>query len=112
MDTESPAQRLSRRIGRDAPTEPAEGDDESEVALARWLPEDAGAQTPRDWVATVRADPGRAGVIGLLVVGVIAVLVTVFTVLRGPEHPVAAANLPAVQMVSTANTPAGPLSDL
>ena len=111
MDTESPAQRLSRRIGRDAPTEPAEGDDESEVALARWLPEDAGAQTPRDWVATVRADPGRAGVIGLLVVGVIAVLVTVFTVLRGPEHPVAAANLPAVQMVSTANTPAGPVPD-
>lgn len=99
MDTESPAQRLTRRIGtdRDAVTEAPE--EESDTVLARWLP-DADSHSARDWLGTLRADPGRAGVIALLGVGIIAVLVTVFTVLRDSPAPVSSANLPAVQMVS------------
>lgn len=105
MDTESPAQRLTRRIGADrepAPEAPAE---ESDTVLARWLPEHDSRSAP-DWLATLRADPGRAGVIALLGVGIIAVLVTVFTVLRDTPAPVSAANLPAVQMV--AGSPSAP----
>lgn len=107
MDTESPAQRLTRRIGtdRDAITEAPE--EESDTVLARWLPEHDSRSAP-DWLATLRADPGRAGVIALLGVGIIAVLVTVFTVVRDSPAPVSAANLPAVQMVSGApSAPAG-----
>lgn len=109
MDTESPAQRLTRRIGtdRNAATDDSDDpDDESDTALARWLP-DADSRSARDWLGALRADPGRAGVIALLGVGIIAVLVTVFTVMRDAPPPVSSANLPAVQMVSTAaGTPA------
>ncbi|CAN7525010.1 helix-hairpin-helix domain-containing protein [Mycolicibacterium frederiksbergense] len=103
MDTESPAQRLTRRIGtdRDAVTEVPE--EESDTVLARWLP-DGDRPSARDWLGTLRADPGRAGVIALLGVGIIAVLVTVFTVLRDSPAPVSSANLPAVQMVSGSPT--------
>lgn len=103
MDTESPAQRLTRRIGtdRDAVTEAPE--EESDTVLARWLP-DGDNHSARDWLGTLRADPGRAGVIALLGVGIIAVLVTVFTVLRDSPAPVSSANLPAVQMVSGSPT--------
>ena len=60
------------------------------------------------WVAAVRADPGRAGVIALAVVGVIAVLVTVFTLMRDEPPPVVSAKLPPVQMVSSASPTPGP----
>ena len=62
-----------------------------------------------------RADPGRAGAIALGVVGVVAVLVTVFTLLRDKTPPVVSAKLPPVEMVSTAKptpdapTPEGPV---
>jgi len=107
MDTESPAQRLTRRIGtdRDAATEVPE--EESDTALARWLP-DGDSRSTRDWLGALRADPGRAGVIALLGVGIIAVLVTVFTVMRDSPPPVASANLPGVQMVSSASATPGP----
>ena len=55
------------------------------------------------WVAAVRADPGRAGVIALAAVGVIAVLVTLFTLVRDKPPPVVSAKLPPVQMVSSAS---------
>lgn len=107
MDTESPAQRLSRRIGTDR--DPGnDADEDADTVLARWLP-DTGERTANDWLAGLRADPGRAGVMALLAVGVIAVLVTVFTVMRDSRPPVSAANLPAVQMVSSASaTPSPP----
>ncbi|MGW0160540.1 ComEA family DNA-binding protein [Mycobacterium sp. NPDC003323] len=105
MDTESPAQRLSRRIGREAAPEPEDGADESDTTLARWLPDTANPRSARDWMATLRADPGRAGVLALLGIGLIAVLVTVFTVVRNPDEPVTAVDLPPVQMVSTAAAP-------
>ena len=106
MDTESPAQRLTRRIGTDPDPADAAGED-SDTVLARWLP-DTGERTARDWIAGLRADPGRAGVVALLAVGVIAVLVTVFTVMRDSRPPVSAANLPAVQMVSSASPTPSP----
>ena len=79
MDTESPAQRLSRRIGTD-PDPGNDTDEDADTVLARWLP-DTGEHAAKDWLAGLRADPGRAGVMALLVVGVIAVLVTVLLLL-------------------------------
>lgn len=109
MDTESPAQRLTRRIGtdRDTATEPGTTHDEPDTVLARWLP-DNDSHTARDWLGALRADPGRAGVITLVCVGVVAILVTVFTVMRDSPPPVSSANLPAVQMVSSAAPTPGP----
>ncbi len=110
MDTESPAQRLTRRIGTDRDPAAEAPEEESDTVLARWLP-DGDSRSARDWFGALRADPGRAGVVALLGVGVVAVLVTVFTVLRDSPPPVSSANLPAVQMVSSASaTPAPPES--
>ncbi|MGU3499730.1 ComEA family DNA-binding protein [Mycobacterium sp. C31M] len=106
MDSESPAQRLARRVGRETAPDPDEVEDESDTALARWLPDGSGPRTMGERLAALRADPGRAGVLALLAVGVVAVLVTVFTVVRSPDRPVVAANLPPVQMVSTAESSA------
>lgn len=107
MDTESPAQRLTRRIGTDHGAATESPGEQSDTVLARWLP-DGDSHSARDWVGALRADPGRAGVIALLGVGIIAVLVTVFTVVRDSPPPVSSANLPAVQMVS--GSPAPPAS--
>jgi competence protein ComEA len=60
----------------------------------------------------VRADPGRAGGIALGLVGVVAVLVTLFTLVRDKPPPVVSAKLPPVQMVSSASpTPSAPEPD-
>ncbi|MCV7281267.1 ComEA family DNA-binding protein [Mycolicibacterium flavescens] len=121
MRTELPAQRLQRRLGAGVETCPgaepgsrdAEGDDPPDTALTRWLPD-----TPNGgvagWVATVRTDPGRAGMLGLAGLGAVAVLVTVFVLMRNDSPAVAAAKLPPVQMVSSASPtpsaePAGPV---
>ena len=69
--------------------------------MSRWLPE-ATAGGAAGWLATARADPGRAGVVGLGIIGVIAVLVTVFTLMRGEDPVVMSAKLPPVEMVSSA----------
>ncbi|TFV58447.1 ComEA family DNA-binding protein [Mycobacterium sp. PS03-16] len=100
MRTEEPAERLQRRLGAQE-EEPDHDDARPDTALSRWLPDEVPATGP-GWLATVRADPGRAGVFGLGLVGVIAVLVTVFTVWRDQPPPVASANLPEVEMVSSA----------
>jgi competence protein ComEA len=109
MRTERPVDRVQRRLGprtSDDDAAAAVADpDESDTSLSRWLPE-ATAGDASDWLATVRADPGRAGVIGLGVVGAIAVLVTVFTLMRDDAPAVTSAKLPSVQMVSTAAAPA------
>jgi competence protein ComEA len=88
MRAELPVERLRRRLGADPETDSrAEPTDESEDAtdddqnslLPRWLPD---ASERRGWVAKMRADPGRAGVIALAIVAALAVLVTVFTLVR------------------------------
>lgn len=101
MRTEPPAERLQRRLGAEVAPEPDE-DRRPDTSLTRWLPESTGGGAA-GWVAAVRADPGRAGVIALGGVGLLAVLVTVFVLLRDDSPAVAAAKLPPVQMVSSAN---------
>ncbi len=111
MRTELPAERLHRRLG--AASEPdtdtdTDTDPHPDTMLSRWLPESK-AGGASNWVTVVRADPGRAGVIALGAVGVVAVLVTLFTLARDDSPPVTSAKLPPVQMVSSASPtpPAG-----
>lgn len=105
MRTELPADRVARRLNgsADAEASPAgesSEDEQPDTSLARWLPEGTSRGRPQ-WLATIRADPGRVGVIALAAVGAIAVLVTVFTVTGDDPPPVVSANLPPVQMVSS-----------
>jgi competence protein ComEA len=112
MRTDLPTERLQRRLGVDSESgadseSDADSDGEKDTSLSRWLPDTAKSDGMAGWVASVRADPGRAGVIALAVVGVIAVLVTVFTLVRDNAPAVASAKLPPVEMVSSASpTPA------
>src|ERR1700748_2631203 len=96
MRTELPAERLQRRLGAEPDVDAqAEAEDNGSAAgddpddqnslLPRWLPDSAAG---RGWVARVRADPGRAGAIGLAIVAALAVLVTVFTLVRDQPAPV------------------------
>jgi competence protein ComEA len=113
MRTELPAERLQRRLGADNEAD-TDGDGEPDTSLSRWLPDTSKSDGAAGWVAAVRADPGRAGVIALAVVGVLAVLVTVFTLMRDETPPVVSAKLPPVEMVSSASptpSPAPPNAD-
>ena len=107
MLTERSADGVERRLaaagGLDEDGTDAE---ESDTSLSRWLPEDT-VGGPSGWLAAVRADPGRAGVVGLVIVGVAAVLVTVFTLMRDDRPAVTAVKLPPVQAISSA-TPSAP----
>ncbi len=106
MQTELPAERVHRRLGADpdsrSAADPAavetEGpDDDPNSLLPCWVPATPGS---RGWLAKVRADPGRPGAIALALVAALAVLVTVFTLLRDRPAPVMSAKLPAVERVS------------
>jgi competence protein ComEA len=103
MPTELPTERLHRRLG-DVPDEPgaeAPATDDPRDLLPRWLP-DAHNSRP-GWWESVRADPGRAGALALGAIAAVAVLITVFTLIRDEPTPVSSANLPAVEMVSSAS---------
>ncbi len=113
MRTELPAERLHRRLGAAADTDAradADGteldserdtaDEDQNSLLPRWLPDPS---QRRGWVARMRADPGRAGAIALAVVAALAVLVTVFTLMRERPAPVMSAKLPPVEKASTAS---------
>jgi competence protein ComEA len=110
MRTELPAERLHRRLGaRPDAVAPSERDDDDSDAdtdpnslLPRWVP-DGSAEHDGGWLARVRADPGRAGAIALAAVAAIAVLVTVFTLMREQPAPVMSAKLPPVDMAATAS---------
>ena len=84
MGTELPAERLHRRLGGEAEADANSDGDEgnTDAALSRWLPEAKTGDTS-GWLAAVRADPGRAGAIALGIVGLVAVLVTVFSLDAG-----------------------------
>jgi competence protein ComEA len=113
MGTELAAERLQRRLGAEAEAEVDSDSEEArpDAALSRWLP-DANTGGPSGWLSAVRADPGRAGAVAMGVVGVVAVLVTVFTLLRDKTPPVVSAKLPPVEMVSSAQrTPAAPVPE-
>jgi competence protein ComEA len=106
MRIELPAERLRRRLDANAQSDTDGGEsddngDEEDSSLSRWLP----AATPDSgpaWLAAIRADPGRAGLYALAAVAVIAVMVTVFMMMRDPVPPVVSAKLPPVQMASSA----------
>jgi competence protein ComEA len=107
MRTELPAARLHRRLCAepDADSDSTESDeaapdDDQNSLLPRWLPE---ASDGRGWMARLRADPGRAGAIGLAIVAALAVLVTVFTLMSDRPAPVMSAKLPPVEKASTAS---------
>ncbi len=118
MRTELPAERLHRRLGADpdtsdtqAPADPDSSDPPANVdkgeatdedqnsLLPRWLPD---ASQRAGWLARVRADPGRAGAIALAVVAALAVLITVFTLVRDRPAPVMSAKLPPVERAASA----------
>ncbi|MGE2719698.1 ComEA family DNA-binding protein [Mycolicibacterium celeriflavum] len=109
MRTELPAERLQRRLGTEVEAEPDDEDRRPDTSLTSWLPESTGGGAA-GWIAAVRADPGRAGVLALGGVGLLAVLVTVFVLLRDDTPAVAAAKLPPVQMVSSASPTPGAAS--
>ena len=110
MRTELPAERLNRRLGAE-PDSDTDDDAEPDTALSRWLPEAQTGNTTA-WWAAIRADPGRAGAIALAVVGALAVLVTVFTLMRDERPPVVSAKLPPVEMASSASpTPSAPTAN-
>jgi competence protein ComEA len=109
MRTELPAERLHRRLGADPDTDShADGpqpdedapDEDQNSLLPRWLPD---SSQGGGWVARVRADPGRAGAVALAVVAALAVLITVFTLVRDRPPPVMSAKLPSVEMAATAS---------
>jgi len=106
MRTELPADRAQRRLASESTEAERSEEEEPDTSLSRWLP-DAPTTGGPSWVAAIRADPGRAGVIALVAVGAIAVLVTVFTLVRDDPPPVVSAKLPPVQMVSSASPTAG-----
>src|SRR5258707_13154691 len=81
MRTELPAERLQRPLGADSESD-ADGDGEPDTSLSRWLPDVTKSDGTAGWIAAVRADPGRAGVIASAVVGVVAGLATVVTPCR------------------------------
>ncbi len=109
MRTELPAERLHRRLGAqpdaaaqpDRDAEDRDADTDPNSLLPRWLP-DGSTQHDDGWLAKVRADPGRAGAIALAAIAAVAVLVTIFTLMREQPAPVVSAKLPPVDMASSA----------
>jgi competence protein ComEA len=105
MRTEQPLAALQRRLRTQPDSDAADidqdGDDDDEIAAPSWIP-DGQPSRGMDVLAAIRADPGRAGGIALGVVALLAVLVTVFTLARSQPAAVASANLPSVEMVSSA----------
>ena len=86
---------------------PEAADEDQNSLLPRWLPD---ASQRAGWLARVRADPGRAGAIALAVVAALAVLITVFTLVRDRPAPVMSAKLPPVERAASASprSSAGP----
>jgi competence protein ComEA len=104
MRTELPAERLHQRLGAqpDSDADGTDADTDPNSLLPRWLPDGAG-QHGAGWLARVRADPGRAGAIALAGIAAIAVLVTIFTLMRDQPAPVMSAKLPPVDAVASAS---------
>lgn len=107
MRTELPAERLHRRLGAqpDGAADDSDGrdaDTDPNSLLPRWLPHDPG-QRDAGLLARVRADPGRAGAVALAAIATIAVLVTIFTLMRSQSPPVRSAKLPPVEAVASSS---------
>jgi competence protein ComEA len=103
-------ERLRRRLGAepavgadsdsDSDSDGTDEDNDPNSLLPRWLPDGSAGG---GWLASVRADPARAGAVGLALIAAVAVLVTVFTLMRAQPAPVTSAKLPPVEMASSAS---------
>ncbi len=99
MRTDHP---LARLAGPDSGAAGADDDDPDDEDLTpSWIP-DSHPQRRERLLAAIRADPGRAGGVALAVIAAIAVLITVFSLMRDDPAPVMSAKLPPVEMVSSA----------
>ncbi|WP_431236604.1 ComEA family DNA-binding protein [Mycolicibacterium aichiense] len=107
MRTDQPLAGLQRRLRGDPTGEPTDADGDDEIAVPSWIP-DGRADRGANWLAAIRADPGRSGGIALAVIAVVAVLITVFALMRDDPPPVVSAKLPPVEMVSSAAARPGP----
>jgi len=96
MRTDHPLARLAGPGGAEPDADP---DDED--LTPSWIP-DSHPQWHERLRSAIRADPGRAGGVALAVTAAVAVLVTVFTLMRDDPAPVMSAKLPPVEMVSSA----------
>ncbi|AKK30711.1 ComEA family DNA-binding protein [Mycobacterium sp. EPa45] len=107
MRTELPLANLHRRLRPHDATDEPDDDDDDEIPVPSWIP-DGRTDQGRSWLAAIRADPGRSGGIALVVIAVVAVLITVFALMRDEPPPVVSAKLPPVEMVSSAAARPGP----
>lgn len=106
MSTDEPLATLYRRLGARPAAVAHDGDDadpddaadDLDAAIPAWIP-DGRAARRRAWLDEIRADPARAGGVALAIVAVLAVLITVFTLIRQHPDPVVSANLPPVETV-------------
>lgn len=109
VSEDQPLAALQRRLRapQRAPDDDEDGGGEASepVSTPDWAPQARGG---RAWLEAVRADPGRAGGAALAVIAALAVLITVFTVVRSQPPPVTSAKLPPVEMVSSAAPSPGP----
>jgi competence protein ComEA len=96
MRTDHPLSRLAGPASSGGDDDP-----DDEELTPSWIP-DTRPQTRERLLAAIRADPGRAGGVALAVIAVIAVLITVFSLMRDDPAPVMSAKLPPVEMVSSA----------
>jgi competence protein ComEA len=104
MRTDPPLGNLQNRLrspGQSVELGSEMGEDTDSSDVPSWVPDGRVGQRER-WISAIRADPGRAGGIALAVIAALAVLVTLFTLIHDRPAPVVAANLPAVEMVSSA----------
>ncbi|KAA0100337.1 ComEA family DNA-binding protein [Mycolicibacterium sp. P1-5] len=109
MRSEQPLASLHRRLrphNTDDESAAAE-DDDDEIPVPSWIP-DGNTDRGRSWLTAIRADPGRSGGIALAVIAVVAVLITVFALMRDDPPPIVSAKLPPVEMVSSAAPRPGP----
>jgi competence protein ComEA len=110
MRTELPLENLQRRLhpstkDQDKDHLSREDQDEDDIPqVPSWVPDGNVVSPWKRALAAIRADPGRSGGIALAIVAVLAVLITIFTVMSDKPDPVVSAKLPAVEMVAT-NSP-------
>ena len=88
------------RADRDAAGDEDFDDADDTVDAPAWV-SDSPVPRGRAWLSAIRADPGRSGGIALGAVGALAVLITIFTLIRNNPPPVVSAKFPPVDMVSS-----------
>lgn len=101
MRTDDSLANLRRRLGIQPYGDEADEGAPDAAGEPNWIPDGQPARR-HSWLTAIRADPGRAGGTALAVIAALAVLVTIFTMMRQRPAPVVSANLPPVEMVSTA----------